>query len=445
MPVRGRVNALMEEIARALSPPQRIPGTNVFETMLAIGRQPVHSLPAFLQRLTSRYGAVASFRLPWQYLCFVNDVELIKDVLVTQQHAFARSPGTRTLRLLLGEGLLTSDEPLHRRMRRIVQPAFHRERIERYVRIMQDRAEAFAANVPVGCFDMHAAMTELALSIASRTLFGPDAGDVANEVSIALREIMELLPLALGPIGALRLRLPLRSTRRFEYLRARLDSILTELIEKRRYISGEDADALTMLTQAIDPETNEPLSDQQVRDEAMTLFIAGHETTANALTWTWYLLSRYPLVADCVRRAALDGDDEYLRAVISESLRLYPPAWMIGRRALRGVTIGEYLVPKGATVIMSPLVTQRSAKYFDDPNWFFPERWLRPHSMPQFAYFPFGGGSRRCIGEQFALTEALIILKTVSRRYQFGCMSKHVRALPLVTLRPIGPVYMRSK
>lgn len=425
--------------------PRVPPGASLYETLRALGSRPMHTLPAFLQRLTQRHGPVASFRLPWQYVCLINDADLIKEVLVTRQHDFTKSPATRTLHLLLGEGLLTSEEPLHRKMRRIVQPAFHKERLEQYSQIISDRAWAMSCHIPSGWFDMHALMTQFALGVASTVLFGMDAADSAEEVSSALHEIMELFPLALGPIGALRLRLPLRSTRRFEHLRSRLNGHLSVLIEKRRHARIDSFDALTMLMQATDAHTGEPLSDQHVRDEAMTLFIAGHETTANAMTWMWYLLAQHPRIAQRVQGAAQVGNDDYLRAVINESLRLYPPAWMIGRRALRSVPLGDYVIPQGGTVIMSPFVTQRSETYFRDPERFDPDRWLKGEDIPQFAYFPFGGGSRRCIGEQFALMELLVVLRTLAKRHHFeNAPHLKVRPVSLVTLRPEGPVYMRA-
>lgn len=406
--------------------------------MCAIGLQPMQRLPAYLHKLARRYGPIAAFRLPWRQFCFINDADLIREVLVTQQQNFLKPPGAHARRLLLGKGSLTGEEP--HRERRVIQPAFFSERIERYTRLMEMQSEEFVANIPSGWFDMHAAMTKLTLNIASKTLFGIDVSGVAKEVSSALREIMEEFPLAIGPFANLRRKLPLSSTRRFERARQRLERIVFALIAEHRRRSAGSEDGLGLLMGSRDSQTATFLTDAQIRDEAMTLFLASYETMANALTWTWYLLARDPAVA---LRLPREGD-AYAQAVLNESLRLYPPAWIVGRYTREDVVIGPYHIPKGTTVLLSPLVTQRSRRYFHEPHRFTPERWLQPRRVPQFAFFPFGGGARR-IGEQFALTEALIILRTVSQWCRFEHNSSApAEMLPLVTLRPKGPVWLRA-
>lgn len=363
-------------------------------------------------------------------------------MLVTQQHAFVKSLGARTLRLMLGDGLLTSEEPQHRQMRRIVQPAFHRDRIDAYARTMERFSREWYATLHDGeQIEMHGAMSELALRIASETLFGTDASADAAEVRDALHATLEAYPLAIGPLGAIRQKLPfLPSTRAFNDARSRLDRIIYRLIAQRRADPGDRADALSLLMQAVDPDTGYQLSDEQVRDEALTLFLAGHETTANALTWTWYLLADRPEIAQRIASEPL----EYARRVLRESMRLYPPAWIIGREAARDVELaGGYAIAKGTTVFVCPLTLQRREKFFPHPEAFDPDRWIE-NDAPPFAYVPFGGGARRCIGEEFAWMEGAIVLREVARTWRFELVSKrHPGLRALVTLRPKRPVMMR--
>lgn len=419
----------------------RIAGPSMPATLRGLLPVPFRRFPAFLRDVTARYGNVVAFALPWRSYIFVNEPPLIKEILVTQQHAFSKSLGTRVLRLLLGEGLLTSEEPLHRKMRRIVQPAFHRERMAEYAAIMRrDAAECAARLAPGQTFDAHATMTELTLRIATETLFGSDESDSAQLVADALRLMMGEFPAMLTPIGALRQRLPLRSTRRFWEARAQLDAIIYGLIERRRSDGSDRHDALTLLLDARDADT----SDEQIRDEIMTLFMAGHETTSNLLTWTLFLLAHNPPVAARAEQAAATGNGDYLERVLKETLRLYPPAWIIGREAMEDVTLADgSFIPAGTTVFLAPLILHRRADLFPNPEAFDPDRWLGPDPQP-FAYVPFGGGARRCIGEEFAMREAAIVLAELlpGRRFEMEPGAR-VEIAPLVTLRPAGPVMMR--
>jgi cytochrome P450 len=396
--------------------------------------------------MTQRYGDVLAFSLPWRSYVFVNDPALIKDILVTQQHAFSKSLGTRVLRLLLGDGLLTSEDPLHRQMRRIVQPAFHRGRIAEYARVMERDAAEFVERItPNETFDAHAAMTELTLRIATETLFGSDESESARLVREALRLMMNEFPKMLTPVGAMLTRLPLPSTRRFWRARTMLDEIVYGLIARRRLDPRDRTDALSMLLAAGDGETNYQPSDEQIRDEIMTLFMAGHETTANTLTWSLFLLAQHDEVDRRAALAARDGDRDYLERVVKEVLRLYPPAWIIGRETLRDVTLSDGShIPEKTTVFMVPLLLHRKPQTFTHPDRFEPDRWLEGEPAP-FAYIPFGGGARRCIGDEFALRETTIVLETLLRRYRFALEpGARVETAPLVTLRPAGPVPMRA-
>jgi cytochrome P450 len=426
------------------------PGPGMWQTYRRLRNTPLRAFPTFLDELQRTYGAVSAFRVPWRRFYFLNDPAAIKEVLVTQQHAFVKSEGTRAMRELLGEGLVTSEEPLHRRMRRIVQPAFHRERIAAYAQTMEEYAQRWRA--PDGVFDMHAEMMELTLRIASKTLFGADAGSQADRVGAALHEVVTIFPDVLGPFGAIKRRLPVPPTIRFRKARQTLDEIVLDLIAQRRKrrepfetVQGDNS-ALSMVLASRDEETGKGLDDAQVRDEVMTLFVAGHETTANALTWTWYLLAKHPGVRERLREElAADPQTPYLDAVLNETLRLYPPAWLLGRDALREIDVRGWRIRKGATVLLSQLVLHRSEQYFEEPQRFMPERWLNPPALPQFAYFPFGGGSRKCLGDRFAWTEARIELAHLVQRYRFELESDApVETDPVITLRPRGPVLMRA-
>jgi cytochrome P450 len=407
---------------------------------------PFKRFPDFLTGVTARYGNVVTFSLPWRSYVFVNEPALIKDILVTQQQAFSKSLGTRVLRLLLGEGLLTSEDPLHRQMRRIVQPAFHKERMAEYARIMQRAAAEFVDRLPSdSVFDARAAMTALTLRIATETLFGSDESDYARAVAEALHLMMREFPYMLTPLSSLRQRLPLPATRRFWQSRAMLDEIIYGLIARRRRDGGDRGDALSMLLAARDAETGYRPSDEQIRDEIMTLFIAGHETTANAMTWALVLLARNPDVDAQAAAAAELGDRDYLDRLVKEVLRIYPPAWIIGRETLRDVTLADGTpIPQGMTVFMAPLILHRRADYFDDPQRFAPERWTGEDPVP-FSYVPFGGGARRCIGEEFARYEMRIVLEPLLREFRFAFAGDpNVPMAASVTLRPAVPVLMRA-
>ncbi|HEX8117997.1 MAG TPA: cytochrome P450, partial [Pyrinomonadaceae bacterium] len=386
--------------------------------------------------------------------------DYIKDVLVTHNASFMKGRGLQRAKRLLGEGLLTSEPPLHRRQRRLAQPAFHKQRINAYASLMVDYALRLERERwrDGRTLDVAQEMMHLALTIVGRTLFGTETEAEAEEVRAALSASMASFGQFMMPFAELLSRLPLPANRRFERSRARLDRIIYRIIDERR-ASGEDrGDLLSMLLRAQDEEGGGGgMSDEQLRDEAMTIFLAGHETTANALAWTWYLLAQNPS-AEAKLHEELDGvlrgrppaaEDlprlRYTEMVVSESMRLYPPAWILGRRALEDYEVGGYLIPKGSLVILSPYVMQRDARFFPDPERFDPERWTAEAkaARPQFAYFPFGGGPRRCIGEGFAWMEGVLVVATLARRWRLRLApGQRVGPQPGVTLRPRGRLPM---
>jgi cytochrome P450 len=299
-------------------------------------------------------------------------------------------------------------------------------------------------------------MTRLALTIAAQTLFSTTMVEQTETIRAALTTALRAFPASMSRFSELLDAFAfLPVTRRFLRARAQLDSVIYGLIEARR--NGSDAgrdDLLGMLLAARDGEG--AMNDVQIRDEAMTLFLAGHETTANALAWTWYLLARHPAAALHLR-AELDevlggrlpaASDlprlRFTRDVFAETMRLYPPAWVVGRRALRDTRLGEYLVPRGSIVLASQLVTHRNPRYWTEPDAFAPDRWSSAGAPPRFAYFPFGGGTRRCIGESFAWMEGVLLIATIARRFTFDAVDRAtVEIEPLVTLRPRSAVRVR--
>jgi cytochrome P450 len=418
--------------------------------LLSFSRDPL----GFLRGLARDYGDVARFGNGAQEFFLLSHPDYVRDVLVTHHADFMKGRGLQRAKRLLGEGLLTSEPPLHRRQRRLAQPAFHRQRVAAYASLMVDYAERlqrerWREGRPL---DVAQEMMHLTLSVVGQTLFGAETEAEAEEVGEAVTETMRSFTRFMLPFAELLDRLPLPSTRRFLRAKARLDAIIYRIIEERR-ASGEDrGDLLSMLLQAQDEEGDGGrMTDEQLRDEAMTIFLAGHETTANALTWAWLLLSQNPeaerrlheeLDAVLGGRAATAEDLPrlaYTEMVLAEAMRLYPPAWVLGRRALKDYEVAGYRVPAGSIVIMSQYVMHRDPRYFPDPERFVPERFAPEAraARPQFAYFPFGGGPRRCIGEGFAWMEGVLVLATLARRWRLRLAPGHpVETQPVVTLRP---------
>lgn len=390
---------------------------------------------------------------------FANHPDYVRDVFVTQNANFVKGRALQKAKRVLGEGLLTSEGETHHKHRRLVLPAFHRQRIASYGTVMVEHAIRMSDAWQDGItLDIHHEMTRLTLGIVAKTLFDADVGKEADEIGEAMNVILEMFNLMMYPFAELLEKLPLPMVKRYEKMRGRLDSTIYKIIEERRRSGVDRQDLLSMLLLSVDEEDGSKLSDSQVRDEAMTLFLAGHETTANAMSWTFYLLSQNPAVESKLHseidevlgsRPPTTEDVAklpYTEKVITESLRLYPPAWGIGRRSLVDQMIGPYELPADAIVLLSPFVTQRDSRFFPDPTQFKPERWSTEFkaSLPPFAYFPFGGGSRRCIGEGFAWTEAILLLATLSGSWRVRlAQSTPVDPVALFTLRPRNGIRMK--
>lgn len=405
----------------------------------------------FLTEL-ARLGDVASFRMGGQQAFFLNHPDLVRDLLVTSAYKFIKGRALQRAKKLLGEGLLTSEREVHLRQRRMMQPAFHRQRIAEYARAMVEYAERMSNSWHDGDVrDVDKEMMHLTLQIVGKTLFNANVEDEADEVGNALTALIEMFNYLLLPFSELLEKLPIPQARRFNRAKETLDKIIYGIINERR-LSGEDkGDLLSMLLMAQDEDDGGQMTDEQVRDEALTLFLAGHETTANALTWTWYLLSnnrraeeKLHAELDKVLGGAPTIEDypklKYTENVLAESMRLFPPAWALGRLAAEEHEFGGYPIPKSSLVLVSQFVAHHDARFWENADEFIPERWEKlsiKEASNKFIYFPFGSGVRRCIGEQFAWTEGVLLLATLARKWKLRLIPEQKIALnPLMTLRP---------
>lgn len=380
--------------------------------------------------------------------------DLAREVLTGHPRSLRKGLGLQRTRFVLGNGLLTSEGEFHLRQRRLAQPAFHRERIARYAEEMVARTEVVAASWRDGqSLDLARAMHHLTLDIVGRTLFGVDLQGRAAELGKALTAVLDSFSIWLILFGERLYDLPIPRMRRAKQAVPALDAAIYAIIEEHRRSGRDQGDLLSMLMAARDAEGDgSGMTDAQLRDEVMTLILAGHETTANALAWTWWFLAQHPEIdvrlAAEVRDACGDRpitmadlpNLPYTRAVFSEAMRLRPPAYATSREVIEPIVLGGQAIPVGAQVIVSPWVTQRDPRWWTEPLRYDPDRWLAPRAEPnhRHAYFPFGGGTRVCIGEQFAWTEGILVIAALVRRWRF-CLTvpaTAVRPQAAVTLRP---------
>lgn len=413
----------------------------------------------FFTRLSREYGDAVQFSVGPQKIVLFNHPDLIREMLVTQHRSFHKSRVLQRTKAILGEGLLTSEDPLHKRQRRLANPAFHRERIGRYAEVMIGRAARARDRWRDGeTLDMHHEMMRLTLEIVAKTLYDADVEGEADEIGSALTNLIDLFPLLMNPIAPLLMKLPIPSTIRFRRAVKRLDRTIYAIIEERR-ASGEDrGDLLSMLLLAQDDEGDSGgMSNKQLRDEAMTIFLAGHETTANALSWTWMLLGQHPEIAsrfyahiDEVLGGRMPTPADYPRLqyaemVLAESMRLYPPAWAVSRLALEDVDIGGWRVPRRAVAVAAQAVMHRDERFWSEPDLFDPMRFTpeAKAARPKLAYFPFGAGPRICIGEGFAWMEGVLLLATIAQRWRFELLPQTITPQASITLRPKGGIGMR--
>lgn len=409
---------------------------------------------SFLINNTARiqkYPDIVHLRLIINDLYLATSPSIIQEILVTKQRDFIKGEYLQNTRKVFGDGLLTSEGDYHHRQRRLIQPAFHHERIRSYAEIITQSEERLTKRWRDGdILDVHDEMTGLTMSIITRCLFNKDIESESKSISDDLTIVIEYFNRLSSPLSKILEMLP--GNRKYVEAAERVDSMVYGIIKERRSSSARDrGDLMSMLLNAKD-EDGSAMTDSQIRDEVLITFAAGHETTANALTWTWYLLSENPSsqerllseVDNVLRGRPPTAEDvpklEYTTRVLSESMRLYPPAWLLPREAVNECIVGEgYTIPKGATVIVSQYLTHRDPRFFSNPEKFDPDRWTPEmrSKLPKFAYFPFGGGARSCVGEPLAWMEGVLLLAGISSNWKMRHDPKHqVELLPRITLRP---------
>jgi cytochrome P450 len=408
--------------------------------------------PIFLfQHLAETYGDIAHYKIGPHHIVFLNHPDYIREVLVVQNDNFIKERTVQRTKMLLGDGMITSEGAKHRAQRLAAQPAFHRQRISEYAGVMVEEAvrirDSWRAQQRR---DIAADMMHLTLNVVARTLFATDLREEAYELAAAINRIMGLYNfLVMLPAAEWLVHLRPPGLAAFVRARKRIDAVVYRMIDAHRR-SGLDRGSLLDLMLAASP-ANEAASRESLRDQVITIFLAGYETVANALSWTWYLLSqnrdcetkfhneveevlkgRFPVVADVPRL-------RYTENVLAESLRLYPPAWAMGRYARNDFALGDYFLPARTTVLISQFITHRDPRFFPDPLAFAPER-FSPEGRARrtkFTYLPFGAGARQCIGESFAWMEGVLILATLAQKWKLRLVPGHrVEPQPLITLRP---------
>jgi cytochrome P450 len=451
-------------------------------------------IPLF-EHLHKVFGRIAHYRFLGTTIVFINDPDWINEVLVNQAPSFIRERTLVRMKILLGEGLITSDDPIHMRQRRIAAPAFHRQRIAGYATQIVSNAADAANKWHAGQeIDISDEMMQLSLHIVAKTIFDSEVTADVLSVRDEVNTIMGLYNFLVAfPMLEKFLHWPIPGVVKFRKSRARLDKVVAQMIASRRSLTLADlesrGDLLSMLMAAHDEEPaenagvprsyaassrmsgmqdaqapdNGSMSDTQVRDEILTIFLAGYETVANALAWTWYLLTQNPDAADKMyaevaevlgtgpnARAATLADVpnlKYTEQVFAESMRLFPPAWAMGRRSTKPIELGPYKLPPGSHFFFSQYVMHRSPEFWDDPETFRPERHTpeAKADRPRFTYFPFGGGRRQCIGEGFAWMEGVLSLATIAQRWRFTFVPRYpVLPQARITLRPKHPMIMRA-
>lgn len=423
-----------------------------------------------LMQETAGYGDLATLSVKPALAYLVSHPDLVQELFVTNHQSVGRGWLTATMRYLLGNGLVTSDGPLHLRQRRLMQPQFNHRRIGGYAEIMTDFGRRHQGRWQDGArVDMANEMSELTLHIVVKTLFGLDLPAAVRRIGQAFELGNEYITARSNMPSSLRNalhRLPVPFTTRFRNGLAYLDETVYGLISQRRESGLEGDDLLSLLLNVRDEEAENSeeavMTDEQLRDEVITLFAAGHETTAVAMTWTWYLLSTHPDVQarfhaeidDVLDRRDPTPDDlanlPFTQQVLTESMRLYPPIWTTGRMTFEPITLGGWEIPAGAAVSAPQLILHRDPRWFDEPLEFRPDRWTPEFraGLHRFAYYPFGGGPRLCIGEGFAWMEAMLLLVTLGQRWSMRQDSRHeVRLQPLVSLRPKGgmPIFLERR
>src|SRR5580692_8095593 len=403
------------------------------------------------QHLVEQYGDVVHYKIGWHHIVFLNHPDYIREVLVVQNDNFIKERTVRRSKMLLGEGMITAEGAQHRMQRQVAQPAFHRQRIPEYAATMTREAVRMRDSWKAGeQRDIAIEMMHLTLNVVAETLFATDLRDEVDELADAINRIMGLYNfLVMLPAAEWLVHVRPPGLAAFVRARKRIDAVVYRMIAAHRERHSDRGSLLDMML-AASPDDS-PESEQSLRDQVITIFLAGYETVANALSWTWYLLSQNP---ECERRFHAEIDRElqgrapiyddiprlrYIEMVLAESMRLYPPAWAMGRYARADFQLGDFFLPAKTTVLMSQFITHRDARFFPDPLRFDPERFT-PEAKARrtkFTYFPFGAGFRQCIGESFAWMEGVLMLATLGQRWKLRLVPDNpVEPEPLITLRP---------
>lgn len=414
----------------------------------------------FIIENRDQYGDIVFFRIGPRRVYQLNAPEFVQYVLVKHPEKFYKSPALKNAtKEVIGQGLLTSDGELHKRQRKLVQPAFHFKRIATYADVMVQYSDEIAKGWQSGQqVDIAHEMMLLTMRIVAKTLFDADVSDNADSIGAAITTGLEATMDRIGRPTQLREKLPTATNRKRRAALELIETTITSIIDERRRSGDDKGDLLSMLLMAVDEDDGGQMSNKQVRDEAMTLFIAGHQTTANALAWTFYLLAQNREIEAKLRAEinAVLGERlpsivdlpklPYLEMVIKESMRLYPPAWITTREVVETIALGGYTIPQGSLVMTSMYALHHDPRYWDKPEQFQPERFSPANeaNITKYAYFPFGGGPRVCVGNQFAMMEAQLVLATVMQRTQFSLVpGQQIIPYPLVTLRPKYGIQMQ--
>ncbi|HEX8910802.1 MAG TPA: cytochrome P450 [Humisphaera sp.] len=435
----------------------------------AVRRDPLN----FFVSVNRRYGNAAEFRVGKGRLFLFNEPEVTRDILVTQADKFTKSPALGQAKVMLGEGLLTSEGDFHKRQRKLSQPAFHPGRVARYAEAISRQARRTGdAWQDGGVVDLHAEMMRVTLRVVTETLFSSSVDAEVDAIGESMDVLIRMFRRSRNPLAPILNKLPLPSNYRFLRAREHVRRTVDRFVAENRAAGTDRGDLLSTLIRARDAGGDDAvvgtdanaaggMTDEQLRDEVVTLFAAGHETTANALTFTWWLLARHPQVADRLYAevdAVLEGRDPtaedqdrlpFCRAVVAESMRLYPPAWTVMRSAKVDVEVGpqRYLIPARGIPVMCQWISHHDPRWWPNPDRFDPDRWLdraQVEARPRWAYFPFGGGPRNCIGEAFAWTEAVLILATLAQGWRMTDLTRGpLHLIPTITLRPRDPVMVR--
>ncbi len=412
-------------------------------------------------RGTREHGDLVCFRFAWLKYYLLADAAAAHHVLVENAKSYHKSPNYQGLKVMLGQGLLTSEGELWRRQRKLAQPAFHRESLKSFADSMVESTEHMLERWPPqagGVFDLHAEMMRLTFRIVGKTLLGADLEADAKDFGEALNVGLKWANEYVESVVRLPPWVPTPNNLRFRKAQRVIESVVRRVVEERRKQAEPKRDLLGMLMAAQDETSGEGMSDRQLMDELLTITLAGHETTANALSFAFYLMASHPDVASRAReearavlgdRAPALGDlpaMPYIKAVIEETMRLYPPAWVVERFSLEQDEVGSYTIPKGSIVAVSPYALHRNPRYFPEPERFDPTRFLEPDpARPKLAYMPFGGGPRFCIGNAFAMMEMQLIVPMVLARFELALEPGFELELdPSVTLRPADGIRMTA-